>query len=212
MARILYLHGTQAAPYGPKTEHLKRHGHEIVGNPRLPFPRHPPWSWRWVSAYLDQKWFREAVQLAQESYDRCQPDIVVGASMGGAVALNLSGGDTPLLLVAPAWRAWFLFRFGSASHATAQTVVVHGDQDRTIFPSYSRKLLANSRSNDSLALLVEQGLKSCLDGEEKAYLLDGRFLLVHGEGHRCNSDRALRALLAGVEVLAALHQRPRGRI
>jgi pimeloyl-ACP methyl ester carboxylesterase len=206
VARILYLHGAQAAPYGPKTEHFKKHGHEIVGNPRLPFPRLPPWSWRWFLAYLDQTWLREAVQVAQESYDRCQPDVVVGASMGGAVAMNLATGDTPLVLVAPAWRAWFLFRFGSASQTTAQTVVVHGDQDRTIFPRYSRKLLATCRSNDHATLVLEQGLKSCLTGQENGYQLEGRLLLVHGEGHRCNGDRALQALLAGVEVLAALHQ------
>jgi hypothetical protein len=36
MARILYLHGSQAGPFGPKTEYLKRHGHQVVGRSSYP--------------------------------------------------------------------------------------------------------------------------------------------------------------------------------
>jgi hypothetical protein len=41
MPRILYLHGSSARPFGGKTDLLERHGHHIVGRPRLPYPRHP---------------------------------------------------------------------------------------------------------------------------------------------------------------------------
>jgi len=37
MARILYLNGSSAGPFGDKTEYLKQHGHEVVGHLRLPY-------------------------------------------------------------------------------------------------------------------------------------------------------------------------------
>src|SRR4051794_28133114 len=120
MARVLYLHGSSAGPYGDKTEHLERHGYEIVGRPRLPYPRHPRRSWRWQVAYFDQGRFCEAVQAAQKSFDACKPDVVMGSSMGGAVSMNLNCRDTPQVLVAPAWRAWCLLRFGMARRVQAR--------------------------------------------------------------------------------------------
>ena len=60
MARILYLHGSQAGAFGPKTEHLEQHGHRVVRRPHLPYPRQPRRSWRWLTAYFNQVWFRDA--------------------------------------------------------------------------------------------------------------------------------------------------------
>jgi hypothetical protein len=166
MACILHLQGSSAGPFGDKTEHFERHGHEVVGRPRLPSPRYPRRSWRWLVAYLDQRWFRKAVQAGQESFDACRPDIVVRSSMGGAVAMNLASGDTSQVLVAPAWGAWWLLRFGEARRVKPATVNFHGDQDHTIF-------------------------------------VEGRLVFVRGEGHRCNVEAALRALLLGVEAMAS---------
>src|SRR4051794_2985535 len=101
MSRLLYLHGSSAGPFGSKTAFLERQGHEVAGRPLLPYPRHRRRSWRWLLAYLDQRWFTEAVQAAQASFDACRPDVVVGGSMGGAVAMNLDSGQTPQVLVAP---------------------------------------------------------------------------------------------------------------
>lgn len=39
------------------------------------------------------------------------------------------------------------------------------------------------------------------------YSIVGRLILVHGEGHRCNSLAALRALEVGIEGLIKLHQK-----
>ncbi len=211
MARILYLHGSSAGPFGSKTDLLERHGHLIVGRPRLPYPRHPRRSWRWLAAYFCQDWFRDAVQAAQECYDACLPDVIVGSSMGGAVAMNLDSGDTPQVLVAPAWRAWWVLRFGQVRRVKPATVIVHGDRDRTVFPRASRRLLANSRPAEKdagLVAAVEDGLRERLGGQDP-YRLEGRLVLVCGEDHRCNGDAALRALLAAVEELAGL-ARPSG--
>lgn len=90
---ILFLHGLNSASGGIKPTYLKEHGHTVL-NPALP----------------DDD-FDEAIRIAQAEVDRHQPDIVVGSSWGGAVVMNISSGNTPLVLLCLAWKRW-----GSASH------------------------------------------------------------------------------------------------
>jgi hypothetical protein len=206
MVHILYLHGNSPGPFDSKTEYLQRRGHEVVGRPRLPYPRHPRRSWRWLVAYFNQGWFHDAIAAAQQACEACGPDVVVGSSMGGAVAMNIGSGYTSQVLLAPAWRAGCLLRFGQAVGVKAATVVIHGDRDRTISPRYSRRLLGDSRlrgGEAGLVASVECGLRERLSGQGP-YRVVGRPVLVRGEGHRCNGEAALRALLAGVEVLSGL--------
>lgn len=67
--KILFLHGWQSVPGGVKPTYLKDHGHEVI-NPMLP----------------DED-FNLAIKIAQAEFDRHQPQVVVGSSRGGAVAL-----------------------------------------------------------------------------------------------------------------------------
>jgi len=46
------------------------------------------------------------VDLAQAEFDRHHPDVVVGSSRGGAVAMNINAGSPPLVLLCPAWKHW----------------------------------------------------------------------------------------------------------
>src|SRR5439155_3678096 len=71
---VLSLHGWQSVPGGVKPNFLARHGHEVI-NPQLP----------------DQD-MAMAVRIAQAEFDRHQPQVVVGSSRGGAVAMNISSG------------------------------------------------------------------------------------------------------------------------
>ncbi len=80
---ILFLHGWQSIPGGVKPTFLKDHGHEVL-NPALP----------------DDD-FEAAVAIAQAEFDQHHPDVVVGSSRGGAVAMNIDSGSTPLVLVRP---------------------------------------------------------------------------------------------------------------
>src|SRR3954452_22969301 len=84
--KILFLHGWHSVPGGVKPSYLARHGHEVV-NPAL-----------------DDDDFDEAVRTAQAEYNRHHPDVIVGSSRGGAVAMNLASGSTPLVLLCPAWK------------------------------------------------------------------------------------------------------------
>ena len=86
--KVLFLHGWTSVPGGVKPTCLKSHGHEVF-NPALP----------------DDD-FDAAVRIAQAEFDRNQPDVVVGSSRGGAVAMNIDSGDTPLVLRCPAWKTW----------------------------------------------------------------------------------------------------------
>ena len=84
---ILFLHGWQGAPGGIKPTYLKDDGHTVL-NPSLPDDN-----------------FNEAVWIAQVEFDRHHPDVVVGNSRSGAVAMALKI-DTPLVLICPAWKRW----------------------------------------------------------------------------------------------------------
>ena len=73
---------------GLKPSDLAEHGHTVI-NPRLP----------------DED-FAESVRIAQAEVDRHHPDVVVGSSRGGAVAMNVETGAAMLVLLCPAWKKW----------------------------------------------------------------------------------------------------------
>ncbi|WP_201750101.1 hypothetical protein [Tautonia marina] len=66
--------------------------------------------------------------------------MVVGSSRGGAVALAISTGVVPVVLIAPAWKRW-----GNAEVvATQNTVILHSEADEVIPTDDSRELIARS--------------------------------------------------------------------
>jgi hypothetical protein len=60
------------------------------------------------------------VQTAQAEYDQHKPDVIVGSSRGGAVALNINSKDTPLVLLCPAWKNW-----GTVNTLKPNSVILH---------------------------------------------------------------------------------------
>ncbi len=107
--QILFLHGWQSIPGGVKPSYLIKHGHTVI-NPKLP----------------DDD-FEQAVQIAQKEFDEHQPDVVVGSSRGGAVAMNIDSGDARLVLLCPAWKT-----FGAAETVRPSTVILHSKNDDVI--------------------------------------------------------------------------------
>jgi hypothetical protein len=119
--KILFLHGWQSVPGGVKPTFLARHGHEVI-NPKLP----------------DED-FGEAVRIAQSEYDRHRTAVVVGSSRGGAVAMNLDSGDTPLVLLCPAWRRW-----GTARTVKKNATILHSRADDVVPCADSGELVKSS--------------------------------------------------------------------
>jgi len=151
--RILFLHGWQSAPGGLKPTYLREHGHEVL-DPALP----------------DDD-FDAALRIAQAEYDRGQPDVVIGSSRGGAVAMNIETGNTPLVLLCPAWKTW-----GTATKVKANTTILHSRADDVVPFSDSEELVRNSRlPPDSLLevgtqhrLADEESLEAMVRAVEKA--------------------------------------------
>ena len=109
--------------------------------------------------------FDEAVRIAQAEFDRHQPDVVVGSSRGGAVAMNQKI-DVPLVLLCPAWKRW-----GAATTVKPGTVILHSQADETIPFADSQELLRNSGIPDS-ALIVVGHEHRLADPESLAKMLE----------------------------------------
>jgi hypothetical protein len=208
MAKVLFLPGSGVAPLaGPKRERLLDEGHQVEVCPDLPFPddlaAFSQTSW----PEHNRAWFEQAVQSAQQVLDRCKPDVVVGAGLGGAMAMNLRSGATPQVLVGPAWRVW-LFRFGDAGSVKPATVIVHGDRDWLVSPRSSKQLLEGSVPQGSretaLVARLQQRLCERLLWCAEDVRIEGRLVRIVDAGHQCDSEPALQALVGAVEVLAGL--------
>ena len=129
MTTILFLHGWHSVPGGVKPTYLKDHGHEVI-NPAL-----------------NDDDFTLAVTTAQAEFDQHPPQVVVGSSRGGAVAMNLESGSAKLVLLCPAWK-----KYGSARTVKAGTVILHSRADDVVPFADSVELARNSR-----AALIEVG-------------------------------------------------------
>ena len=130
--KILFLHGWQSVPGGVKPTYLAQHGLQVI-NPKLP----------------DED-FEEAVKIAQEEFDKHQPQVIVGSSRGGAVAMNISSGDAKLVLLCPAWKKW-----GTAKAVKPGTVIFHSRADDVVPFAHSEELVRNSGLPSSA--LIEVG-------------------------------------------------------
>ena len=130
--RILFLHGWHSVPGGVKPSYLKDKGH-IVFNPAL-----------------DDDDFAQAVRIAQAEFDKHQPQVVVGSSRGGAVAMNVTSGEARLVLLCPAWKKW-----GAARAVKPGTVVLHSRADDVVPFADSEELVRSSSLPASA--LVEVG-------------------------------------------------------
>jgi hypothetical protein len=144
--KLLLLHGLESTPGGSKSDYLAAKGCSMV-NPALP----------------KESWDR-SLAIAQKAFDDEQPDVVVGSSRGGALAMNLRSGATRLVLIAPGWK-----RFGPATRVKQGTWILHSEKDDVIPIDASRELARVS-------------------------LLPAEALIVVGVDHRMKDPTALDAL------------------
>jgi len=150
---ILFLHGWHSVPGGVKPTFLNDAGHTVL-NPKL-----------------DDDDFDAAVRTVQAEYDQHQPDVIVGSSRGGSVAMNIDSKDTPLVLLCPAWKNW-----GTATTVKPNTIILHSRQDDVIPFADSEELIVNSG-------------------------LPPETLIEMGNDHRLADPEPLKAMLAACEWL-----------
>ncbi len=148
---ILYLHGWNSVVGGVKPTYLKSQGHEVI------------------EPALDHENFDAALKTAQAAFDQHQPEVVVGSSRGGAVAVNLKSGSARLVLLCPAWKKW-----GTAETVQPGTKIIHSRADNVV------------PFGDSVELLSKSGLPNSA-------------LIEIGQDHRLADPEPLEALLRAVE-------------
>ena len=121
--KILFLHGLESSPGGKKPKFLESLGHQIL-NPAL----------------LKED-FEASVQIAQNLYNKEKPDIVVGSSRGGAVAMAMEGVEVKTVLIAPAYKKYEV----EPTHATrdGDRIILHSICDDVISVKDSTDLVTN---------------------------------------------------------------------
>jgi hypothetical protein len=149
--KILYLHGWNSMVGGVKPTYLRSHGHDVI------------------EPALNHEDFQRALDTAQAAFDQHRPEVVVGSSRGGAVAINILNGSARLVLICPAWRKW-----GKARSVKPGTLILHSRADDVV------------PFGDSVELLSKSGLP------ESA-------LIEVGRDHRLADPEPLEALLRAVE-------------
>jgi len=107
--KILFLHGLESKPGGSKVQYLEGLGHDVL-NP-----------------YLPREDFEESVRIGQEYVDQESPEIVVGSSRGGAVAMSLDVKGARVILIAPAWK-----RFDVQPGMSQDTTILHCTTDKIV--------------------------------------------------------------------------------
>ncbi len=131
--KILYLHGWNSVVGGVKPSYLRSHGHEVI------------------EPALDHEDFKAAISTAQAAFDQHHPEVVVGSSRGGAVAMNLDSGPAQLVLLCPAWKKW-----GQATTVKPGTRILHSRADDVVAFGNSVELLSKSGLPESSLIEVGQ--------------------------------------------------------
>jgi hypothetical protein len=123
--RVQFIHGLEGSPQGSKARFLAEHFDA-------------------VTPAMDTGDFAACVALHRRVLEEFAPQVLVGSSFGGAVAVALLGDGSfrgPTLLLAPAQR-----HFGVAERLPAgvPVIVAHGLHDDVVDIAGSRGLVASS--------------------------------------------------------------------
>lgn len=114
--KIVYLHGLHSSPMSYKRKVLEDMGHTVFA------PHLPANDWK------------GSVSLARNTIDSVRPDVVVGSSRGGAVAMATEP-NCPVVLIAPAYA-----KYCPEAQLSTNAVILHSVSDEIIPYSDSVRL------------------------------------------------------------------------
>ncbi len=220
MTRVLFLHGSSAGPGGSKASALRREPDFHVEEPALPFPTWRPRGAldvaRWGAEALHAAVFERGCRVAQDAAAAFEPDVIVGSSMGGVIAIGI---DSPAarVLIAPATE---IKSFGiivpnpvAGRRVAVRTVILHAEEDSLVPFAASLRLLqtaANHADPGDVAVMtvIQEHLLSA--GYDTRH---GRLIRI-GHDHQCNRPHPHdtwnrdpdphRAMVRAVRILAAI--------
>lgn len=135
--RIVYLHGRMSSPNSQKCKLLKANGHEVYA----PALKSTDWT--------------QSVTAACEIIEKVDPDLVIGSSRGGAVAMA-TNTTVPMVLICPAWR-----KYAPWSMCRGNSTILHAKKDRIVKFADSKLL-----SETSGAKLIEIGKDHRMNDED----------------------------------------------
>jgi hypothetical protein len=139
MGKVLFLHG-MFGQNSSKPYFIRSLGLEVF---------HP---------LLNDWSFEDSIKEAQKHLNETEPDLIVGSSRGGAVAMNIDSKNIPIILLAPAWRF-----FGKKDQTKNNSTIIHSENDNLIPIKDSIKLAANS--NCKLVIAGKDHRLNCEDGK-----------------------------------------------
>jgi|TARA_R110000787_G_scaffold73141_1_gene162924 predicted esterase YcpF (UPF0227 family) len=135
--KVVYLHGWLSSPLSYKVQVLRENGFQVLA-PELPA----------------EDWGQSVIN-ARKAIKEFAPDVVVGSSRGGAVAMA-SNKSTPAILIAPAWK-----KFCPWGTIAASTTIIHSPDDEVVAFDDSVEL-----AHTFGAMLVEAGQNHRMQDDE----------------------------------------------
>ncbi|MEZ6048747.1 MAG: CPXCG motif-containing cysteine-rich protein [Planctomycetaceae bacterium] len=156
--RILFLNGWHSRAGGVTLSCLKKAGNEVI------------------ILSLNYDGSELALLTAQAEYNQNQPDLIVGSCRGGAVAMMLNSGDTPIVLLCPDWKQW-----GINTTLKPNSMILHCPDDNVVPFTDSEELVAQSGLSPETLIAVGKD-HSLTDDESLAVLVWACEVLVSGEG------------------------------
>jgi pimeloyl-ACP methyl ester carboxylesterase len=153
--RLLFLHGLEGSPTGVKARRLRAMADVEVLAPSLPTEG--------VLAFRDANGpsvpvppevTAPAAEVARRALETGKPDVVVGSSFGGGLALWLAvkaHWEGPLVLLAPAGAR--LFALGHLPPRPGRVLILHGRGDDVVPMSDSVRLAESCRCDVALWLV-----------------------------------------------------------
>lgn len=187
MPRVLYLHGLNADPFGGKRAALDGEEDFVVEAPALQFPSVIDIVLSALEPSAGDGWgYARSCAIAQAAADGFEPDVIVGSSMGGAVALSIAS-PAARVLIAPATKTHGLFIPGIPQEwlIPVRTVILHSGRDEFVPFDASGQLLehaAGRATPEETAVIdtIRQKLQAL------GYAVSHDRLVRIGRNHQCN--------------------------